>query len=55
MPWIDPGWLDRKTAIAEYRDAQRLKAWNAAPWWRKVWLWLDGDSPRGANHRSDWR
>jgi len=55
MPWIDPRWLDRKMEIAESRDNRRRAAWNAATWWRKALIWLNGDSPNGANHRRDWR
>jgi hypothetical protein len=55
MPWIDPGWLDRKTEIAETRDTGRRNRWRAAPWYIKILIWFDGDSPNGANHRMDWK
>lgn len=55
MPWIDPEWLDMKCERAEFRDRQRREAWSAASWWRKFLIWLDGDSPHGANHRRDWK
>jgi len=55
MPWIASDWLDRKNEAASYRDAKRSERWQAASWWQKIMIWLDGDSPNGANHRSDWR
>lgn len=53
--WIDPGWLDYKNEIAAKRDAGRRDRWRAASILQRVWIWLNGDSPNGANHRRDWR
>ncbi len=55
MPWIDPGWLHYKIEAAVHRDMRRRARWDAALWWCKIMIWLDGDSPNGSNHRMDWK
>jgi len=53
--WIAPDLLDQITENASRRDRERSARWRKATWWKKIWIWLDGDSPNGANHRADWR
>lgn len=55
MPWIDPGWLDFKNDAAQLRDTVRRESWSKASWFEKILIWLNGDSPNGANHRRDWK